>query len=77
MNYDDPRWRPLMDLEGLRKWIVADPTIMEGYRVLNEAADRQGLLRLARSVVQEFHRLMSELGRDEFGVIQSGDFVAC
>ena len=37
MRYEDPRWRPLMDLEGLRKWMVADPATMEGYLVLNEA----------------------------------------
>jgi ABC-type phosphate/phosphonate transport system substrate-binding protein len=45
MKYDNPRWRPLMDLEGLKKWIEADPTTMEGYHVLSEAVDRQGLLR--------------------------------
>ncbi len=45
MRYDDPRWRPLMDLEGLRKWMVADPATMEGYQVLNEAVERQRLLR--------------------------------
>jgi ABC-type phosphate/phosphonate transport system substrate-binding protein len=43
MRYDDPRWRPLMDLEGLKRWIRADPAILEGYRVLFEAVDEQGL----------------------------------
>jgi ABC-type phosphate/phosphonate transport system substrate-binding protein len=42
MRYDDPRWRPLMDMEGLKKWIAADPATMEGYQVLREAVGRQG-----------------------------------
>jgi ABC-type phosphate/phosphonate transport system substrate-binding protein len=45
MNYDDPRWRPIMDLEGLKRWIPADPATMKGYTVLEEAIDRQGLAR--------------------------------
>jgi phosphonate transport system substrate-binding protein len=44
MRYDDPRWRPLMDLEGLKRWLPADPSVMKGYDVLFDAADRQGLL---------------------------------
>jgi ABC-type phosphate/phosphonate transport system substrate-binding protein len=43
MRYDEPRWRELMDLEGLKKWSRADPTVLDGYRVLFEAVDRQGL----------------------------------
>jgi phosphonate transport system substrate-binding protein len=43
MSYDDPRWRELMDLEGLKRWVRADPAILEGYRVLFEAVERQGL----------------------------------
>jgi ABC-type phosphate/phosphonate transport system substrate-binding protein len=43
MRYDDPRWRPLMDLEGLKQWIRADPEVLEGYRVLFEAVEQQGL----------------------------------
>ncbi len=43
MSYDDPQWRPLMDLEGLKKWIRADPDILEGYHVLFEAVEQQGL----------------------------------
>src|SRR5262245_57912203 len=43
MRYDDARWRPLMDLEGLKRWLPADPAIMKGYDVLFDAADRQGL----------------------------------
>jgi ABC-type phosphate/phosphonate transport system substrate-binding protein len=45
MNYDDPRWRDLMDLEGLKRWARADPTVLEGYRVIVEAIDQQGLTR--------------------------------
>ncbi len=43
MRYDDPRWRPLMDLEGLKRWLPAEPALLEGYRVLFDAVDRQGL----------------------------------
>jgi ABC-type phosphate/phosphonate transport system substrate-binding protein len=43
MSHDDPRWRGLMDLEGLKRWVVADAKILEGYRVLFEAVERQGL----------------------------------
>jgi ABC-type phosphate/phosphonate transport system substrate-binding protein len=45
MSYDNPRWRELMELEGLKRWVRADPTILEGYRVLFEAVERQGLAR--------------------------------
>lgn len=43
MRYDDPRWRELMDLEGLKRWLPADAETMKGYDVLFEAAKRQGL----------------------------------
>jgi phosphonate transport system substrate-binding protein len=43
MSYDDPRWRSLMDREGLKRWIRADDAILEGYRVLFEAVEQQGL----------------------------------
>jgi ABC-type phosphate/phosphonate transport system substrate-binding protein len=43
MRYDNPRWRPLMDLEGLKRWLRAEPAILEGYRILFEAVERQGL----------------------------------
>jgi ABC-type phosphate/phosphonate transport system substrate-binding protein len=43
MRYEDPKWRPLMDLEGLKQWIQADAEILEGYRVLLEAVEQQGL----------------------------------
>jgi phosphonate transport system substrate-binding protein len=43
MRYDQPRWRELMDLEGLRSWIRADPEVLEGYRVLLDAVEQQSL----------------------------------
>jgi phosphonate transport system substrate-binding protein len=43
MSYDDPRWRPLMDLEGLRRWLPAEPEILKGYQVLFDAVERQRL----------------------------------
>jgi ABC-type phosphate/phosphonate transport system substrate-binding protein len=43
MRYEDPRWRSLMDLEGLKRWLAADPAILKGYNVLFEAVQRQGL----------------------------------
>jgi ABC-type phosphate/phosphonate transport system substrate-binding protein len=45
MSYQDPRWRELMDLEGLRRWVGADDAILKGYQVLFEAVERQGLAR--------------------------------
>jgi len=45
MNYDDPRWRPLMDQEGLKRWLAADQAILDGYRVLFDAVQLQGLTR--------------------------------
>jgi ABC-type phosphate/phosphonate transport system substrate-binding protein len=43
MRYDDPTWRELMDLEGLKRWLRADAAIMKGYDLLFQAAQRQGL----------------------------------
>jgi ABC-type phosphate/phosphonate transport system substrate-binding protein len=43
MRYDNPRWRELMDLEGLKQWIRAEPAILEGYRVLFDAVESQGI----------------------------------
>jgi len=43
MSYDDPRYRELMDLEGLKRWLRATPDIMEGYRGLFRAVEEQGL----------------------------------
>jgi ABC-type phosphate/phosphonate transport system substrate-binding protein len=45
MSYEDPRWRELMDLEGLKRWVPAAATILDGYRLLGDAVDRQGLAR--------------------------------
>lgn len=41
MSYENPRWRSLMDQEGLKRWIRADDAILEGYRVLFEAVEQQ------------------------------------
>jgi len=30
MRYDQPRWRELMDLEGLKRWIRPDAAVLEG-----------------------------------------------
>jgi len=43
MRYDNPKWRDLMDMEGLKRWLPADAAIMNGYDVLFEAAKQQGL----------------------------------
>jgi phosphonate transport system substrate-binding protein len=43
MPYEDPCWRPLMDMEGLKRWIAPTPAVMEGYRVVFDAVARQGL----------------------------------
>jgi phosphonate transport system substrate-binding protein len=43
MRYDDPHWRELMDLEGLKRWLPVDAKIMKGYQGLCDAAERQGL----------------------------------
>jgi ABC-type phosphate/phosphonate transport system substrate-binding protein len=42
MRYENARWRGLMDLEGLKRWIRADPAILKGYQVLFAAVDQQG-----------------------------------
>jgi hypothetical protein len=42
MSYDDPTLRPAMELEGVKRWLVADRT---GYRVLEQAMRAQGYLR--------------------------------
>ena len=43
MHYEDPRWRPLMDMEGLKRWVRADSAIMAGYQVVLDAIEHQGL----------------------------------
>jgi ABC-type phosphate/phosphonate transport system substrate-binding protein len=43
MDYNDPRWRELMDLEGLKRWLRVTPAIMEGYRGLFSAVQHQDL----------------------------------
>jgi phosphonate transport system substrate-binding protein len=41
MSFDDPAVRPLLELEGLRKWL---PGRISGYDALNDAVDRTGYL---------------------------------
>ncbi len=43
MDSRDLRWRGVMELEGVQRWIVADPSILEGYRVLFDAVADQRL----------------------------------
>jgi ABC-type phosphate/phosphonate transport system substrate-binding protein len=45
MTCEQARWRELMDLEGLKRWVRADAAILDGYRPLLDAVDRQGLAR--------------------------------
>jgi ABC-type phosphate/phosphonate transport system substrate-binding protein len=45
MRYEDPRWRPLMEMEGLRRWVAVDRSTLRGYDVLLEAMERQGTIR--------------------------------
>ena len=41
MSYADPKVRPLLDLEGLKRWL---PGRTEGYALLSAAVDRSGYL---------------------------------
>ncbi len=41
MSYDDPELRPLLDMEGLKKWM---PGRVSGYAALEQAVDRTGYL---------------------------------
>lgn len=43
MRYDDPKWRELMELEGLKRWIQPNSDVLEGYRVLFDAVEKQKL----------------------------------
>jgi ABC-type phosphate/phosphonate transport system substrate-binding protein len=45
MRYEDPCWRGLMDLEGLKRWVRPDPEVLQGYQALFDAVERQGLSR--------------------------------
>jgi ABC-type phosphate/phosphonate transport system substrate-binding protein len=45
MSYNEPRWREVMDLEGLKRWVRATPDVLEGYNVLFDAVEQQGLAR--------------------------------
>jgi ABC-type phosphate/phosphonate transport system substrate-binding protein len=43
MSYDNPRWRPLLEMEGLKSWLPAEPGMLKGYDVLFDAVESQGL----------------------------------
>ncbi len=45
MRFEDPCWRPLMELEGLRRWVTPDGETMKGYESLLDAVEKQGLSR--------------------------------
>jgi ABC-type phosphate/phosphonate transport system substrate-binding protein len=45
MRYEDPRWRNLMDQEGLKSWLATREHEMAGYQVLFDAVERQDLAR--------------------------------
>ena len=40
MDYNNPRHRPLLDMEGLKRWL---PAQIAGYRTLFEAVEEQGI----------------------------------
>ncbi len=42
MRFDNPAHRPILEAEGLKRWIVAD---LEGYQSLQQACEEQGLFR--------------------------------
>jgi ABC-type phosphate/phosphonate transport system substrate-binding protein len=39
MSYDNPVHRPILDAEGLQRWL---PPHVDGYNALRQAASRQG-----------------------------------
>jgi ABC-type phosphate/phosphonate transport system substrate-binding protein len=43
MKFEDPCWRPVMEMEGVRRWVAADAKVLEGYNSLMEAVEKQGL----------------------------------
>jgi len=40
MDYNNSKHRPLLDMEGLKRWL---PAQTEGYRTLFAAVDEQGI----------------------------------
>jgi ABC-type phosphate/phosphonate transport system substrate-binding protein len=44
MNYDNPLHRPVLEAEGLRRWVEPQ---LDGYQSLREASERQGFLKRA------------------------------
>jgi phosphonate transport system substrate-binding protein len=47
MSYDNPSHRPVLEAEGLRRWVEPQ---LDGYGSLRDAAGRQGLLKRPVSV---------------------------
>lgn len=45
MKFEDPCWRPVMELEGVRRWVSADAIILHGYDSLMQAIHAQGLVK--------------------------------
>jgi hypothetical protein len=41
MSYDNPSHRPVLEAEGLRRWV---PPQLDGYQALRDASARQGFL---------------------------------
>jgi ABC-type phosphate/phosphonate transport system substrate-binding protein len=42
MSYDNPKHRPVLEAEGLRRWVEPH---LDGYDSLREASERQGLFK--------------------------------
>jgi ABC-type phosphate/phosphonate transport system substrate-binding protein len=40
MDYNNPSHRPILDLEGLKRWV---PATTEGYKTLFAAVEEQGI----------------------------------
>lgn len=41
MKITDPKWRPLMEMEGVKEWLPATPERLKGYASLFDAVDKQ------------------------------------
>lgn len=41
MKYSNPRWRPLMEMEGVKEWLPVTPERLQGYKSLFEAVEQQ------------------------------------
>jgi phosphonate transport system substrate-binding protein len=43
MKFEDPCWRPVMEMEGVRRWLPTDDEILRGYDSLHQAIDALNL----------------------------------